>query len=155
MAEFTINGVEYRSGKLTAFTQFHIVRRLTPCLGKLSALASSGVKLQFDAEGKVSDMDGDISKVLTPLGEALAVLKDEDVEYVLNACLSVTRRKRAGGGAWTLLRVDGTPMFDDLSLPLMLQIAWHVIRENIQDFFSELPQLSSLLEGLKSQASPG
>lgn len=141
--EFSIGKQAYRTGKLDAFTQLHIVRRLTPCLGKLAALAGTGVKLKYGEDGKVEDMDGDLDAVLTPLANALTAMSDADVEYVLNACLEVTERRQAGG-AWAALRVKGVTMFDGLTLPVLLQIAYHVVRENLTDFFGELPSLSGL-----------
>ena len=141
--EFTIGTTVYRAGKLDAFRQLHIVRRLAPCAGKLAALAGGGVKLKYDANGKATDFDGDIAQALAPLSDAIAALKDEDVEYILNACLEATERKQAGG-RWVPLRAGGTTMFDDLSLPVMIQIAYHTIKENLTDFFAGPPSLSGL-----------
>ena len=151
--EYTIGKNIYRSGKLNAFRQLHIVRRLTPCLGKLAALAGSGVKIKRDAAGKVVDLEGDIDQVIGPLTTAVAAMKDDDVEYILNACLEVTERKQAGG-RFVPIRSGSATMFDDLSLPAMIQIAYHVIKGNLQDFFAELPSLSAL-EGLLKSTSTG
>lgn len=152
--DFTINKVVYRSGKLSAFTQLHIVRRLTPCIGKLAGLVGSEAKVVFDAEGNIAGFDGDMDAVIMPLADAITTLADEDVEYILNACLAVTERKQPGG-AWARLRVGDASMFDGLTLPVMLQIAWHVITENLTDFFGELPSLSGLSGFLKAKGLAG
>ncbi len=147
----------YRVGKLNAFKQLHIVRRLSPCLGKLAGLANmagSHIKLKKDAEGKVVDFEGDIAVILTPLTEAISALKDEDTEYILNACLEVTERKQAGNN-WVPVRVNKTTMFSDISLPVMLQIAYYVIRENLTDFFSALPPMPDIQGFMKSKGLLG
>ena len=146
MTEFTIGKDVYRAGKMSAMTQFHLLRRLTPCLAQLAGLASAGVKLTFDEEGNVVDVEGALDEVVGPLASALTAMSDEEVDYVFNACLEVTERKQAGG-AWAALRVNGTTMFDGLSLPALMAVVYHVVRENLTDFFGELPSLSGL-EGL-------
>ena len=152
--DFTINKTVYRSGKLDAFTQLHIVRRLTPCMGKLAGLAGNGVKLIRDDSGNFVDFEGDIEAAVMPLANALTALADEDVEYILNACLAVTERKQPGG-AWARLRVGDTTMFDGLTLPMLIQIAYYVIMENLEDFFGELPSLSGLQGFLKAKGLSG
>lgn len=136
--ELTINGHVYRTNTLNAFAQLHIVRRLTPSLGKLAAIARGTVTLRRDADGRVVDLEGDPARVLGPLAEAVTALSDEDVEYICNACLAVTERKNAGG-TWAFVRVNGVTMFDGLTLPEMLQIVAQVVRENLTDFFDGLP----------------
>lgn len=152
--EFTINKTVYRSGKLTAFTQLHIVRRLTPCMGKLVGLVGTGVKITYDDTGKVKDFDGDVEAAIMPLANAFTALADEDVEYILNACLAVTERKQPGG-SWARLRVGDATMFDGLTLPMLVQIAYYVVRENLEDFFGESPSLSGLQDFLKAKGLAG
>jgi len=155
--EFTIGKDVYRAGKLDAFKQLHIARRLTPCIGPLVQLAAidpEKFKVEKDAAGTVTKIDGDFNQVVGPLANAITALSDEDVEYVLNACLEVTERKQSGG-KWAPLRVNDVTMFDGLTLPAMLQIAYHVILENIADFFSGLPSLSGLEGFLKARGLLG
>ena len=155
--EFTIGKDVYRSGKLNAFSQLHIARRLTPCMGQLAALASlDPERIQFikDGAGKLIDIKGDINLVITPLTNAITALSDEDVEYVLNACLEVTERKQTGN-KWAPLRVNNVTMFDGLNLPALIQIAYHVILENLADFISGLPSLSGLEGFLKARGLLG
>ena len=154
MAEFKIGKDVYRAGMMSAMTQFHVMRRLTPCLAKMAGLAGGGVKLKYGEDGKVEDIDGDLDTVLTPLANALTAMSDEDVEYVFNACLEVAERKQAGG-SWAALRVKGVDMFDRLTLPVLLQVAYHVVRENLTDFFGELPSLSGMEGFLKAKGLIG
>ena len=137
MKEVTIGQHAYRIGKLNAFKQLHIVRRLSPCLGKLAGLAGEGPGLKRDAQGNPVDVEGGMEKLLEPLANAMAALSDDDVEYVLHACLEVTDCRQGAG--WARMRANGSTMFDSLSLPVLLQLAFHVLRENLTDFFTELP----------------
>jgi len=155
--EFTIGKDVYRAGKLDAFKQLHIVRRLTPCIGplvQLAAIEPEKFKVEKDTEGNVSKINGDFSQVSGPLVGAITALSDEDVEYVLNACLEAAERKQSGG-KWASLRVNGVTMFDALTLPAMLQIAYYVILENLEDFFSGLPSLSGLEGFMKARGLLG
>lgn len=147
--EFTIGENVYRAGKLDAFKQLHIVRRLTPCLGGLASLAGSKAKLKYDENGKVVDVDGDMAEVMEPLISAVTSLKDEDVEYILNACLEAAERKQTGG-KWSPVRSNGVTMFGGIALPSMLAIAYHVIRENLTDFFKDLPLASGRRDKLEA-----
>lgn len=138
MHEFTINSEAYRVGKMSAFTQLHVARRLAPMLGAIAKL-------------KDKDPERDKEILLEGLGEALSALRDEDVEYVINACLEAAERKIEGGG-WAKVRLGGTTMYE-LGLPAMLRIAYQVITHNLSGFFAGMPSLSGL-EGLMSK-SPG
>lgn len=154
MAEFKNGKHIYRAGRMDAMTQFHVMRRLTPCLGKMAGLAGGKVKLIFDAEGNIVDIDGDLDDVLLPLVNAITALSDDEVNFVFNACLEVTERKQAGG-AWAPLCVKGTVMFDDITLPVRLQAVYQVVKENLTDFFGELPSLSNLEDLLKAKGLLG
>lgn len=150
MVEFKIGETLYRSGKLNAFTQLHIVRRLTPCLTGLTGFADTKLKIVKDDEGKVVGVDGDMGAALEPLTQAIVNLKDEDVEYIFNACLEVTERKQSGGG-WARVRVNDTTMYDDLSLLDLFQIAGRVMMDNLAGFTRVQGSLSGLEGFLKAK----
>ena len=132
--ELKIGEQMYRSGRLSAFQQLHIARRMAPFLGRLAAM-----------DGR--DAGKDSAAIVADIAGAVATLNDEDVEYILNVCLEVTERRQPGG-SWAPLRRKGATMFGDVSLPAMLSIASEVIRENLADFFSD-----PALEGLKENAN--
>jgi hypothetical protein len=153
--EFTVGNTVYRAGKLDAFRQLHIVRRLTPCVGKLAGLAELDVTAKKNAAGKWVDVEGrDRGQVPGIFVEAITSLRDEDVEYIINACLDVTERRQAGG-KWAPLRVNDTVMFGDLSMPAMLLAVWHVLLVNLKDFISALPSVPGLEEILKGLGLAG
>ena len=83
--EFEINGQIYQSGKMDAFKQFHVSRRLAPVFGGLASSASKEA--------------GDFSQFLQPIAEAVAQMPDTDCDYVLQACLSVANRQHGKGWA--------------------------------------------------------
>ncbi|GFM38002.1 phage tail assembly chaperone [Desulfovibrio psychrotolerans] len=127
--EFEIGGVKYRAGKMNAFTQLHIVRRLLPVLPGL-------VELQH------VDWKNDEAASISALATALQNIRDEDVEYVINACLDVTERRNPGGDGWAKVRVNGATMFT-VGLVDMLKIAMEAVQENLADFFGAYRSLSS------------
>ena len=151
--EFTISTHVYRAGKLNAFDQLYVIKRLTPMLGKLASLAGSNIKLTKGADGKATDLDGDITTIITPLTEAITALPDADMDFVINTCLAACERKQPGGG-WAPVRKGEATMYE-VSLSAMLTITYRVVRNNLSDFLADLPSLS-ILEGLVGKvASPG
>ena len=144
--EFVFNGQTYLTGKLSAFAQLHLSRRLAPFVAGLVGVAESDLKIKTDANGEVSH-EGNLQKGLAPLLEAFAGMKDEDMEYIVNTCLDVARRKNTGGNTGLApIRQNGVAVIE-LPLPAMLAIAYHTIRENMTDFFAALPSLPGM-EGL-------
>ena len=141
--ELKLNSQVYYTGKLSAFAQLHLSRRLAPFVGGLVALSGSDLKLTKNAAG-AWDFEGDMEQALTPFLEGIANMKDEDVEYIVNACLDVAHRKNTGGTTGQApVRQNGVMMFE-IPLHLMLWITYHTIRENMTDFFTELPSLPGL-----------
>ena len=134
MKELTIGKHLYRVGKLDAFTQLYIARRLAPCLAGVGALAGLD---RAAAKGEAALGEEETARILRFLSTAAGALKDEDVEYICNACLSVTDRKQAGGN-WARVRAGGATMFE-VTLPELLQIVTAVVVENMGDFFAALP----------------
>ena len=117
--QFTIKDKTFDSGRLNAFQQLHVVRRLAPVTERLVALAGSA---------------GDPEAFRT-VGE----LPDADVDYILNACLDVTQIRQDTGG-FARLRVNGVVMFP-LDLTMLLGIAAHVLKDNLSGFFADLPSV--------------
>jgi hypothetical protein len=119
--EFEINGQAYRCGKMDAFKQFHVSRRLAPVFGGLASSASKD--------------NADFSQFLQPIAEAVAHMLDADCDYVLQACLGVTQRKQESGWANVYNVQTKALMFSDVDLAVMLQITAKVIQDNLGGFF--------------------
>ena len=122
--QFTIKDKTFDSGRLNAFQQLHVVRRLAPVTERLVALAGSA---------------GDPEAFLGPLARTVGELPDADVDYILNACLDVTQIRQDTGG-FARLRVNGVVMFP-LDLTMLLGIAAHVLKDNLSGFFADLPSV--------------
>ncbi len=120
MNEFEIKEQVYRSKKMAARTQFHVMRRMAPILAPLQAVAT-----------------GDTNGSLVALAEAIGSLSDEASDYVLDRCLEVVERKQGEAG-WAKVKLDGGPaMFNDIDLMVLLQIAANVLRDNYAELFRD------------------
>lgn len=122
MAEFTIDGIAYKSAKMPARTQVHVLRRMGKMVDPLFRLMGNGVN--------------DEAAVLA-FAEAIGLLSDEEVDYVMDNCLAVTKRRQ--GEAWAgVLAPDGkTCMFQDMDAAVQLQAIAHVLRDNYDPLFQK------------------
>lgn len=132
--EIQINEKKYRTGRMDARRQFHVVRRLAPILSGLTDLKK---------------MMGEPLAALGPLADAVASMSDQDADYVINSCLSCVERQQSAGG-WAKVMVDDALMFQDLDMAAMLRLTWAVLQENLQGFFDALP--SGLSAALRKEA---
>jgi hypothetical protein len=134
--ELDIDAKKYRTGRLTAFQQFHIARKLAPALFALG-------KAAMKDEGQLSSMkDFDVLLAFGPLVEVISKMSEADTEYVLNVCLSTCQRQE--GNAWAAVYTIGQRlMFEDIGLQAMLQLTVAVIRENLGNFFPAPPASTS------------
>ena len=132
MNDTKIGENEYMPTKLSARTQFHIMRRLTPIIGDV-------VKAIQDSKG--GDKDEMASKVIGPVAESLAKLSDADADYVLFGLLRAIKRKLPNGMGYSPICADGHDaiMYEDINMQHMLQLAWVALRYNMSDFFAALP----------------
>lgn len=134
MTEFEINGLGFRMGKLDAFRQFHLSRKIAPIIPTLIPVFVQISK----GEGSLIDRLGDVAKLLEPFAEGLARMSDEDSEYVLTACLSVVQRNVGGKWAPIWSTQARACMFDDLDLGVLMQIAIKVIQDSLGPFIRGL-----------------
>lgn len=140
-SELAVAGHQYRVGKLSAMDQFHVTRRLGPCLvvaGISVDMLSKGMKVQLD----------DMVAMAGPVMTFLAKMSDEDVNYCILTCLRVVQRLE--GTAWAPCLSAGTPpqfMFADMDMPVMLRLVMEVLKTNLANF------LTGLSDGLLSPSS--
>lgn len=127
--DITINNIKYQIGKLDAFKQLHLARRLAPCLFALGKVSSENL----DIEGSAA------LALMGPIAEALSKMDDNDVNYIVTTCLNVCERQQSQGFARVM---NGSNlMFQDIDLSIMMQLAIAVIKENLGNFFpGELTQ---------------
>jgi hypothetical protein len=134
MIEKEINGQTYTVGKLDPFAQLHVARRLAP------VLASMGVGALALARGNKLEAEAMLD-MLGPVSEIVAKMPEEDVNYILQACLMVCKRHQADKKASVM--VNGQLMFQDMEMPTLMQLAVAVVKESLGGFFSMLPSADS------------
>lgn len=139
MATFEIGGQKYQSAKMAALPAFHVARRIMPAVAPLFASLPA---LQV---AKDSGRPLDILSVMVPLMEEIAKMPDKDVDEVIAACLAVVTRQQPNGLGWAPVwsAAGRQPMFDDITLPVMLGIVAQVLRENLESFSAALPSVLS------------
>jgi hypothetical protein len=142
MDDVELNGRKFRTvGKLNAFKQLHLFRRLLPIL------AGMGASLRAMP---TSTADPGFWSALGPMAKALSEMSEGDSEWVLLTCL--TPCQMWNGSNWANLTASsGGLMFSDLGLRTMLELALLVIQENLGDFFPDQPVNGSAGE---AQLSP-
>lgn len=124
MNEFEVDGQTYRSGKMNARTQFHVLRRVAPAVAQLTAFSTG--------QGGAA--------ALPALVDAISKLSDEATDYVLDQCLAVVERKQGDAGWHKVLPAglsiaQGRLQFADIDMMAMLQIVSYVLRDNYQALF--------------------
>lgn len=124
--EFEVEGRTYRANKIDARSQFHIVRRLAPVLGEIAPAIQAG--------GKSGGLEA-----LPALTNAIAKLSDTDADYCIFGLLKAVTRKQDQGLGWTPVSTENLIMYDDITMPIMLQLAWKAFSFNMSGFFAALP----------------
>jgi hypothetical protein len=126
----TINGIEYQIGKLGAFEQLHVGRKLAPLLAHaIPALMQIGP----DAAEKPGVDELIFSAAAIPMADVLARMSKEDVDYVLHECLAVCQRRQAKG--WARVFVNGVLMFQDIEADTLFQLTKAVVEVSLGRFF--------------------
>lgn len=134
MTQFECGGQVYRAGKLNAFTQFHVSRRIAPIIPTLIP-----VFLKLSREGSLQDDLAGLAEVLQPFTDGIASMSDESSEYVIASCLSVVQRQ-TGNNTWASVwnQQGKTCMFDDMDLGVMIQVMMRVIQDSLGPFITGL-----------------
>lgn len=155
--EFEVGGHEYRAGRLDAFQQIHVARRLAPVLGSVAAGLAPIARELFGVLGQAGDnrtgvvvallasRAEQILACLPNLGDAISRINDEDAEYILKTCLGVVQRKAEGGWNRVTAQNNGAimPDFADINGAVALLIARKVVEANLGNFMPALPSTSS------------
>jgi hypothetical protein len=133
MQEKLISGQSYRLGKLTAFQQLHVSRKVGPLIPTLVPAF-----LAMGKQGAGLDQLGRLASLVQPFTEAFASMSDEDVEYVAGICLGVVQRQQ--GSTWAPIwnQQGKCLMFDDIDLGAMIPLVVQVIVANLGPFISGL-----------------
>jgi hypothetical protein len=123
-----VNGIEYLLGSLTAKKQLHVSRRVAPVLASaLTNLAGAPAGLT---------MDQILLTAARPIADTLSKMTDEDVDYVVDTCLAVCKRKATERGGWVnVMNAAGGIQFADMQMDALLALTAAVIEKDIMPFF--------------------
>jgi hypothetical protein len=131
MAEFDTGGHHYRTEKMSARDQLHLLRGLGPLFAPMARAAM--LEVSGDEATRRLDM-------MIPFFEAFSRMEEKDVNVLVSKCLAVVRRRVTGGNGASQY---GPPMFtgqrdqyEDLSLGDLMTICWEVVQENLGGFFA-------------------
>lgn len=140
--EVTIGKHLYRSARLDARKQFHVGIKIGPAYAALSvarARASAAIQPVVEAEGEeAGDRAASIAmaEVFKVIAEALAAMSEKDLDFILNACLSVVQRQE--GAVWAnVMAPNGALMFEkEMNFPILMRLTMEVIKEDLGGFFA-------------------
>jgi len=144
MSDFELGEDTYRIGRLNAFQQFHLSRKVAPMIPtliplflKLQASAKDAKVADSSAASALAPLSGDmgaLAEMLQPFADGIAGMPDETAEFILSTCLGVVQRKQ--GTAWFPVwnASQNVCMFDDLDLGVMMRLAVRVITESLGPF---------------------
>ncbi len=135
--EFSISGKNFKLCKIDAFKQFHIVRRIGPILSDLLPALKDAKKFQKSSLSEDDKFEA-IAKLAGPLMTGVAKLSDSDADLVLFGLLASVEMQQAPGN-WAKVANNGMLMFQDMELPLMMQLAGRAFMFNLAGFFTALP----------------
>lgn len=134
MAEFDTGGNHYRTDKMNARDQLHLLRGLGPLFAPMARAAL----LEVSGDEATRRVD-----LMIPFFEAFSKMEEKDVNVLVNKCFAVVRRRVSGGNGTSQY---GPPMFtgqrdqyEDLSLGDLMTICWEVVQENLGGFFATGP----------------
>lgn len=129
MITIEIKGQTYQVGRLNALAQFHVSRRLSPLLATLgTSLASLRGGLSLDLS--------EFLPLLEPITEIMASMPEDSVNYVIFTCLGVVKRQQ--GEKFASVTTGNHVMFEDIDMPVMIQLVVAVLKENLGNFLMEL-----------------
>lgn len=138
--DFQIGARKFKLNKINTFEQFHIVRRLLPILGELLPVLGKVQKLgKLDPE----KMSEEQLQMFVPVIGGLSKLSDEDANRVLLGLCSAVEMQQQPANNWARVATSAGLMFEDLELPVIMQIAGRAFAYNMSGFFALMPQVSA------------
>lgn len=134
MVEIQERGQVYRIGRLDAFKQLHVSRRLAPIVPTLVPVFLKIAR----QDSALEDLPG-TAAILQPFADALAGMADADAEYLLATCLGVVQRQTAPT-TWAPVWSQSARacMFDDMDLGVMVKLVLEVVQDSLGPFIRGL-----------------
>lgn len=131
--EFEIDGILYKAGKLDAFKQLHLSRKVAPIIPTLIP-----VFMEISKKGDLTNNMDKLGTLLKPFADGLSNLSDESTEYILSTCLSVVRRQSNETWARVWDQNGKVCMFDDMDLGVMIRVCIEVMQDSLGGFIQGL-----------------
>ena len=132
--EIKIDNNTYRIGNMDTRVQFHVARRLSPLFMALTD-AMTGIQKGLPIEVWLVQVFG-------PVTDVISKLPDEQLDYVITACLGVVQRQEADN-KWAPIMRGGQMMYADVHMNNMLKLTMAVVKEVLGPF---LPEVLGALE---------
>lgn len=153
MSDFELGADTFRIGKLNAFQQFHLSRKVAPMIptlipvflklkesekstrAYLASLSSDADSASNPVAPKPLSGDlGALGEMLQPFADSIAGMPDETAEFIISTCLGVVQRKQ--GTTWFPVwsTTQNVCMFDDIDLGLMMKLCFRVIVDSLGPF---------------------
>lgn len=129
--DFSIDGIEYRAGKVDVIKQFHLARRISPFLEAIIPLV-----MKVKSGGNVESFDA-LLEGYAPFAKMLSEMKDEEAEYILFGLLASVSKKQGNGLGYAKVSSGNALMFQDINVIQMTRLAYHSLMENLADFFPQ------------------
>jgi hypothetical protein len=130
MQEVEIGGNRYRTGKLDAFKQFHLFRKLMPVL---SGMGETFSDMPDTNSGEIA-LNDKFWSAMGPVANAVAEMSQQDSEFILKTCLQAC--SMWNGASWVrITAANGELMFEEIDMMGMLQLTFEVIKDNLGSFF--------------------
>lgn len=136
---FEVGAKKFKLGKIDAFNQFHIVRRIGPLIAELVPTMGAVTKAKVDGLSEEEKL-AVFGKIAEPIMTGLARLSDADAEYVLFRLLASVEVYQDAFGTWAKIASSNGLMIQDLELPVLLQAAGRALAFNLSGFFDSLPR---------------
>lgn len=149
MQELEFDGKKYRTGKLDAFKQYHLMRKLLPLF--------SGLGESFARQAPVMNGNGEVPQTnfwasLAPISQAISEMSMEDSEWILKTCMTAVSIHN--GRSWAPLTTpSGQLMFEDTEMLTMVQLSLAVVQDNLGSFFP-VPLLNASAPAETASPSP-
>jgi hypothetical protein len=160
MAEFETGGFVYRTTKMNAREQMHLLRAIAPLSGAIVAILVENSNLDPGAPEATRNI-----AMMIPLFQAFAKMDEKETDLLVNKCFAYAQRREGANGS----SVWGPPLFssmasrdqyNDIDLGSLFTICWNVVQDNLGGFFGigAVSPISSIPtaqpQGLESQPGP-
>ena len=142
MNEVLVDGLGFRVGVMPPREQFHVMRRLTPILGPALPALMALLDEEADKEAVLAQVAGQLG----PLSESLAGMPDEQLDYVMDRCLTQVQKLDSDGKYHPIYLKQQrgiVRMYETITLPLELKLVSEVIKANLSGFFELLSGASA------------